>query len=397
MGERVINNKWVFVSHSTKDFEAVRKVRNLLEEWRFRPLLFFLKCLDQDTEISDLIKREIECRTRFLLCESDNTNYNNGWVQREVAYIKSLNRRCDVINLNSSDSSIYESLELFRRNSIIYLSHSKSTNLLAHKLAERLVKYDFDVVSEVNENKEDFITKAINNGVFIPIISEDYEASRFDEILYARKVQIEKIRSLVRSIRRAPNILSIFTYDAFTANSINENTIDEIWDEPCEEVYDLPVDKQCDNALRFILRYLFSWGTIYAFARNFETDAEQLDYQESSFLYQLMLDEEIRYLNNERSRVDEFDGFPGAIARCYEYGCCLKQRDLRKALIYYEDELHTQLEGCKEKQRTLILNNLANNIIRVHQKLWQLEYPDSTIVPPFVSIRYPNDFLRLSD
>lgn len=397
MREQVLKNKWVFVSHSNKDFEAVRKVRNLLEEWRFRPLLFFLKCLDQDKEVSDLIKREIECRTRFLLCESENTNNNNGWVQKEVAYIKSLDRRCDVINLNDPDDSIYQSLDLFRRNSTIFLSHSKSSIELANRLSERLVKYDFDVVSEEIENSEEFIKKAIQTGVFIPIVSEDYEASRFDEILCARKFQIEENIRLGHSIRRAPSILSIFTYDAFSDSIVNENTINELWDEPCEEVYNLPVDRQCDKAIRFILKYLFSWGTIYAFARNFETDAELLDEHESSFLYQLMLDDEIRYIKNERMRVDEFDGFPGAIARCYEYGNLIVSQDFKKALRYYEEELHRQIDACEEKQRPLILNNLADNILRVHHKKWSSEHPNDSIVPPYVSSVYPEDLFKVHE
>jgi hypothetical protein len=37
---------WVFVSHSTKDFERVRLVRNALEDSGFRPILFYLKCLE---------------------------------------------------------------------------------------------------------------------------------------------------------------------------------------------------------------------------------------------------------------------------------------------------------------------------------------------------------------
>lgn len=396
MREQVMNNKWVFVSHSNKDFEAVRKVRNLLEEWRFRPLLFFLKCLDQDKEVSDLIKREIECRTRFLLCESENTNNNNGWVQKEVAYIKSLDRRCDVINLNDPED-IYQSLDLFRRNSTIFLSHCKSDNGLANRLAERLAKYDFDIVSEEIENSKEFIKKAIQTGVFIPIISEDYEVSCFDEILCARESQIEENIRFGHSIRRPPSILSIFTYDAFSDSIVNENTINELWDEPCEEVYNLPVNEQCDKAMRFILKYLFSWGTIYAFARNFETDAELLDEHESSFLYQLMLDDEIRYIKNEGMRVDEFDGFPGAIARCYEYGNRIVSQDFKKALRYYEEELHRQIDACEEKQRPLILNNLADNILRVHHKKWSSEHPNDSIVPPFVSSVYPEDLFKVHE
>lgn len=37
---------WVFVSHSTKDFERVRLVRNALEDSGFRPILFYLKYLE---------------------------------------------------------------------------------------------------------------------------------------------------------------------------------------------------------------------------------------------------------------------------------------------------------------------------------------------------------------
>ena len=81
------NEIWVFLSHSNKDYEKVRQVRNLLEEQEFRPLMFFLKCLNDDDEIDDLIKREIKERTRFILCDSQNAQ-NSKWVQREVEFIQ---------------------------------------------------------------------------------------------------------------------------------------------------------------------------------------------------------------------------------------------------------------------------------------------------------------------
>lgn len=40
---------WIFLSHSNKDFDKVRCVRNALEEREFRPLMFFLKCVDDDS------------------------------------------------------------------------------------------------------------------------------------------------------------------------------------------------------------------------------------------------------------------------------------------------------------------------------------------------------------
>lgn len=66
------NEIWVFLSHSNKDYEKVRQVRNMLEEQSLRPQMFFLHCLNDDDEIDLLIKREIDCRTRFILCDSEN-------------------------------------------------------------------------------------------------------------------------------------------------------------------------------------------------------------------------------------------------------------------------------------------------------------------------------------
>ena len=70
---KVINdNVWVFLSHSHNDYDKVILVRNMLEKRKFKPLMFFLKCLENDTEIDSLIKREINCRYRFILCDSAN-------------------------------------------------------------------------------------------------------------------------------------------------------------------------------------------------------------------------------------------------------------------------------------------------------------------------------------
>lgn len=52
------NGFWVFVSHSTKDFERVRLVRNALEDSGFRPNLFYLKCMENEDEINTLKARD---------------------------------------------------------------------------------------------------------------------------------------------------------------------------------------------------------------------------------------------------------------------------------------------------------------------------------------------------
>ena len=39
-------NGWVFISHSSKDYEEVKIVRNYLEESGFSALMFYLKSLE---------------------------------------------------------------------------------------------------------------------------------------------------------------------------------------------------------------------------------------------------------------------------------------------------------------------------------------------------------------
>lgn len=63
------SNSWIFVSHSHHDLEKVRKIRNYLEMHGANPLLFFLKCLnDDDARLPELINDEILARNWFVLC-----------------------------------------------------------------------------------------------------------------------------------------------------------------------------------------------------------------------------------------------------------------------------------------------------------------------------------------
>lgn len=135
---------WTFLSHSNKDYEKVRQVRNMLEEQGLRPLMFFLHCLNDDDEIDELIKREIDCRTRFILCDTDESR-KSAWVQREVEYIKSKDRNFDVIDLTVSDEDIFKQIEQIKKQATIFISYNREELLLAEQVYHRLCKYDFDV------------------------------------------------------------------------------------------------------------------------------------------------------------------------------------------------------------------------------------------------------------
>ena len=138
------NEIWVFLSHSNKDYEKVRQVRNLLEEQKFRPLMFFLCCLDDDQEIDNLIKREIDHRTRFIYCESENSK-GSKWVQEEVKYIKSKDRVFETINLDLPITEIKKQLDNFRKKANIFISYQRDDTKLAKAIYNRLRKYEFNV------------------------------------------------------------------------------------------------------------------------------------------------------------------------------------------------------------------------------------------------------------
>jgi len=174
------NEIWVFLSHSNKDYEKVRQVRNLLEEQTFRPLMFFLCCLDDDQEIDNLIKREIDHRTRFIYCESENSKESK-WVQEEVKYIKSKDRVFETINLDLPITEIKKQLDNFRKKANIFISYQRDDTKLAKAIYNRLRKYEFNVWIDseniqtdgiFSRQTEDAILNAVNNGYVIALLNE---------------------------------------------------------------------------------------------------------------------------------------------------------------------------------------------------------------------------------
>ena len=52
-------------------------------------LMFYLKCLSDENEIEELIKREIDEREWFIYADSQNARASR-WVQTEREYIETL-------------------------------------------------------------------------------------------------------------------------------------------------------------------------------------------------------------------------------------------------------------------------------------------------------------------
>jgi hypothetical protein len=119
-------------------------VRNVLERNNKRPIMFFLKCLEKEDELSDLLKREIDARDQFILCDSENARRSK-WVQDEVRYIKSKGRVYQTINLEDPDEAIEKEVTDFVNRSKVFISYFRFDISLARIVMDLLRQYGYDV------------------------------------------------------------------------------------------------------------------------------------------------------------------------------------------------------------------------------------------------------------
>jgi hypothetical protein len=184
------NKIFVFLSHSHLDYEKVIVVRDLLEREGFRPLMFFLKCLEKEgyEELTrKLIKEEIDNRHRFVLCDSKNAKESD-WVQFEVEHIKETNRPYETVNLDWSEEKIAETIERFKIRSTVFLSYPRNQKELARAVNKKLKMHDFktffdeddlkpgDLYAEViNRN----IAEASEEGYVLAFLNEDFRIGRW--------------------------------------------------------------------------------------------------------------------------------------------------------------------------------------------------------------------------
>lgn len=173
---------WIFVSHSHRDLREVRRIRDALEAKGHQPLLFFLKCLGDDAEIDDLIRREIEARQFFLLCDSPNARTSR-WVQQELQLIKDLGGKVRVeLALDDDWQSQLEAVDELSRRATIFISWSVRSSLskqLVPRLADALRAHDYQVFFDMPVGVEwldqtrGAIDTAIERGFVLALLSPE--------------------------------------------------------------------------------------------------------------------------------------------------------------------------------------------------------------------------------
>ena len=177
---------WVFISHSHRDIDLVRKIRNHFERLGFEPLMFYLKCLSDENEIESLIKREIDEREWFIYADSPNARRSK-WVKTERDYIEqSEGKKIFVIDLNADLELQLRQIEHITRQMKVFISYSHRDVKLYRMLRDRLEAKDMLVLSDedvsVGDNWSDItsanISNACRDGFVILLVTEGSANSR---------------------------------------------------------------------------------------------------------------------------------------------------------------------------------------------------------------------------
>ena len=247
------SNAWVFISHSNKDFEKIIPFRNKLEALQYKPLLFFLKCLENDNEIFELIKREIQARDRFILCDSINSR-NSEWVQKEVDFIKSLGRPYEIVDLEETEERIDESIRRFDQRSTMYIW--STDNIMAELVSKRFVQKAFKVcILPDSYFKEYFLFKTgspdlvsknffevVGNGYVLIILSRkltDKEESYIESVVGYFKRFTKTCRLYITSKEAMDNgklYYEIQNYDGIQPRIVFQGDMAERNDDECADI-----------------------------------------------------------------------------------------------------------------------------------------------------------------
>ena len=179
----------VFLSHSSRDIEKVRQIRNILEALDYEPLLFHLKCLDDDNDnLESFIEKEIEARNIFIYCKSEHSE-SSKWVQKELEYIKSFDsKRLFTIDITLSFKDTVVQLlqsiaDIIKKNRVfLSCSHRAPDKQFGDYLEKLLTDNNYEVIryktldcSKDSEHKR----ALLEANTFITIISPNSIASPY--------------------------------------------------------------------------------------------------------------------------------------------------------------------------------------------------------------------------
>ena len=129
--------------------------------------MFYLKCLENPLYrriLKWLLKREIDAREQFILCDSENARKSE-WVQEEVRYIKSKGRKYQTINIDADPETIRGEVTDFVSRDKVFISYSRSDSYLAHAINDALRLRGFSTFFDMNTLVSGDFAKSITDTI----------------------------------------------------------------------------------------------------------------------------------------------------------------------------------------------------------------------------------------
>lgn len=329
------NAIWVFLSHSNKDFERVRILRNLLEENGFRPIMLYLRSKEDSSKVGELRKlifEEIDHRNRFIYCKSPNAEASR-WVKEEIQYIKSKDRIFETIDIEQSETGIIEQLNDFRKKSNIFISYQRDDIELAKSIANRLKKYELHVWIDFEDIRpgdlfQDHVTNAllnaVNNGYVITLLN--------DQVLNPNSwVRAELITALHKGIHPEKGIIPIIKDSLLWNKLIDDVELENFCNVNPIDSSGLDSEKRSDYIVDEIIKRIMPPSAILSHAQNFESGYYgHPDIEEAKKLYAIC------FKIAERQERMGSDSANGILGYCYEHGYGTEQ-NIGLAIDYYRE------------------------------------------------------------
>lgn len=181
---------WIFVSHSVKDLHQVRRIRNEIESKGANPILFFLKQKVEDEQLKLFLRREIEARNFFILCDSENSRASD-YVQLEVEHVQALPYvRRMTIDLAASWDEQVRRIDALLGDAQVFLSYAHADRADVQPYIDFLISEDFSVFdpsinismgSSWQQVIQDAIAEAANHGSLVLFLTQRSLQSKFLE------------------------------------------------------------------------------------------------------------------------------------------------------------------------------------------------------------------------
>ena len=324
---------WIFISHSHRDVEKVRRIRNRLEELGLEPLMFYLKCLSDENEIEELIKREIDERDWFIYADSASAR-DSKWVRTERDYIESLaGKNVFTINLDGDLDEQLAVIDHITRQLKVFIVSSYSDRPLVSRIREKLLERDMMVLYddealpgdlELTMSTEDKLRHVYHDGFVLFVITERVAASDF--IRY----------EIMRTHEMGGKIVPVYVGNATLPESVRSLLMDTVGVtvSPC------PTDEELERMVSIIHGQVtyetdFKNGVGYRSARRIKLPSvariDNMTFFECDNLEEVTIPDSVIYISS-----DAFEDHPAILVKChagsYTEGYC-KRNGIRYEIV----------------------------------------------------------------